>query len=354
MIYCGKKSLNQMLIQGVAILVLTIIFLGAAGLTLLAQPDPKSEVDTLPLTTIGTMPGEQFDSRLTPHLQFTAAYTIYLPTVLNVFTATLPPDPTGLTCNPSNGSGGLSPGTYDITVAGRPAIVIVGDGYTPGQPTFLAFYLHGDGGNYDFDKSQFSAINQFIRQNGWIYVSPLAPQTATDSGGDSIHQWNGGSLPSTGADENLTFLSNVYEEMFANYNVCRNVLFGSSASGGSWYYDAYFFPKRGGTYPAFMDLNCGAAGVYDGGFWRFADIYQDLEALSQMPDIVNRSEFRYTIGTDDFLFDGAKTSSATYDALGFNVSTDFLPNVGHCGFSVSEKARDYWQSKAATLNLPDK
>jgi len=126
-----------------------------------------------------------------------------------------------LNCNPTGGSGGLGVGTHDITLAGRPATVIVGQGYNPATPTYLAFYLHGDEGGYNFHTGPFNSINQFIDDNGWIYVAPQAPPDPTDPMTFPWDGRNGGSISG-----NAALVRNVLDDMFAKYNVCRNILFG--------------------------------------------------------------------------------------------------------------------------------
>lgn len=261
-------------------------------------------------------------------------------------TPTPTPDPNQLRCNPTGGSGGLAPGTHDITIAGRPANVIVGDGYDPAKPTFLAYYLHGDGGNHQFHAHPNNVVNTFVRANGWVYVAPQAPAVS-----NGYHPWHGPSgIPSPEADANLELIANVLNEMFAKYNVCRDVVFGSGASGGSWFYDGYWFPNRGGDYPAFTILNCGSSGISSG----WGSLYSKLQALSQNPAIVRRSEFQYTIGTADFLYNNAVTASQTVGGLGFSAPTNFMDGVAHCAYSTSTTTRDYWQQKSAGLSLPDK
>lgn len=251
-----------------------------------------------------------------------------------------------LNCNPSGGAGGLGLGTHDTTIAGQPATVIVGQGYDPAKPTYLAFYLHGDEGGYNFHTNPFNLINQFINDNSWIYVAPQAPK-ALD--GD-YYPWDGRGGGSIAANE--TLVKAVLEHMFANYNVCRNILFGASVSGGSWFYDIYFYPNNGAQYPAFMNLVCGSGGVSAAS--NFFGSYDKLVDLSGNADVKARSEFKYTIGDGDFMYDNALNSVATYSGLGFSVITDYLPGVSHClngaGVSSSEKIRDYWQAKFSTLN----
>ena len=247
-----------------------------------------------------------------------------------------------LGCNPTGGSGGLPVGTHDVVLAGRPATIIVGQGYDPATPTYLAYYLHGDEGGYNFHTSPFNVVNQFINANRWIYVAPQAPPDPTNA---AVFPWdgrNGGSISGNAAQ-----VRDVLDDMFAKYNVCRDILFGAGVSGGSWFYDAYFFPHNGVQYPAFFNLNCGASGINDTWFW-----YQSLVVVSNNAEAKARSEMKYTIGTNDFLYNNALVSVPTYTSLGFSVSTEYLQDVGHCAYNTGEKIRDYWQAKFTLLTNP--
>ncbi|MFT5195352.1 MAG: hypothetical protein ACI85U_002372 [Candidatus Promineifilaceae bacterium] len=50
----------------------------------------------------------------------------------------------------------------------------------------------------------------------------------------------------------------------------------------------------------------------------------------------------YTIGTDDFLYPDAEISIPFYKGHGFNVTSDILPDVGHCAFDIAAKTIAYW------------
>jgi hypothetical protein len=252
-----------------------------------------------------------------------------------------------LTCNPTGGTGGLSAGTHDTTIAGQPATVIVGQAYDPQKPAYLAFYLHGDEGGYDFHADSFNVINQFINDEGWIYVAPQAPEF---EGG---YPWyaDGVGAGRTLIEDNAELLRDVLNDTFAKYNVCRNILFGASASGGSWFYDGYFYPNNGGQYPAFMNLNCGSSGINGNGtnVWTFYGYYQKLQALSQNQDILSRTELKYTVGANDFLYDNAVISADAYANLGFGIITHYLPNTAHCAYNLADEIKAYWQAKAEDL-----
>jgi len=245
-----------------------------------------------------------------------------------------------LTQSPSGGSGGPGIGTHEVTIAGQPAVIIVGEGYDASRPTYLCYYLHGDEGGYRAHSSPTNQVHQFIDANNWIYVAPQAPEAPARPG---IFPWDGRSGGSqTGNVEQVTA---VLDHMFENYNVYRDVLFGSGASGGSWFQDAVFFPREGSNYPSFFLLGCGAAGMSEGYF-----TYRSAQSVSADPEAVVRSELKYAIGTEDFLFSNATVSAPTYASLGFSVQTDFMEGVGHCTFDLSTKIADYWGEKLAQVN----
>lgn len=276
----------------------------------------------------------------------------------NVPTITPTPSPTprptrlpgaAINCNPTNGSGGQQPGTYDITIAGNPVTLIVGDGYDPSRPTYLSFYLHGDEGGYDYAQSSFSPINQFVTDNGWIYVAPQA-----DAVSDSYYPWHSDGIGvdnNVGVEANTQLIIDTFSYVYNNFNVCRDLLFGGSASGGSWYFDTYFYAEHGATYPAFMNLGCGSGGMSTNSYWSNTGYYDDVAALADNPDIMARTEFNYTIGTADFLFPNAQTSANTYMALGYSVLTDYRDGISHCDFDVAKSTADYWGATIDSLNI---
>ena len=157
------------------------------------------------------------------------------PTPLPTITPPPPtPDPVRgpVACNPTGGTGGFSPGRYLTTVAGLNAVVVVGQGYTPQTPTKLGFFLHGDGGIYTYFMDPSNATTQFIDQQGWVLVSLQAPNGYNWWDED---EWVG--------DHNEAMVA-ALEEMFANYNICRDAVFGSGISGGSEFWSSRFFPSE--------------------------------------------------------------------------------------------------------------
>ncbi|MEM8862220.1 MAG: hypothetical protein AAGD96_28195 [Chloroflexota bacterium] len=255
-------------------------------------------------------------------------------------------------CNPSGGSGGLAPGTYsDTTLFGQPVIIIVSENYDPSTPTLLAFYLHGDGGSYQFYSQDGRPLNQLIRDNGWIYVAPQATELS-----DGYFPWyssgiSGNEAGNVGIEANAQFFENVLEDMFAKYNLCQDILLGHSASGGSWFYDAYFIPTRGDEYPAFMNLACGSSGINSG--WTGFPFYSNLNTFKDDAQIQGRTQLHYTIGDADFLFDEAERAVPHYQDLGFDVTTDFMSGVEHCKFDLSAKTIDYWTTVNNAVTVSD-
>lgn len=249
-------------------------------------------------------------------------------------------------CNPTGGSGGLAPGMrHDINVGGRPLVVYVGKNYDASTPTTLAYYLHGDGAA---DQANFRPVQEtFYDEKGWIYLAPRA---------NNDNWWLPGisSSPTAAFNDNIEanakLLSNVLDYGFDNYNVCRNVIVGYSASGGSWFWDGYFSPTRGSKYPTYMNVGCGSSGIQDNFTWGW--LHDGLEDNAASPSVNARTKIRWTVGTNDFLFQPAKTAVATYTALDFDVSTDYLTGVGHCGFDSEAKAHGWWNSLCASGDIP--
>ncbi len=246
----------------------------------------------------------------------------YLPFVIKTKSSSPTPTPTsssGTSCNPTRGSGGLAPGLYQTTVAGLNATVVVGNGYNSKTPTYLAFYAHGDNGNVDLAqfRSTSNDVVKFVTQRGWIFVAPQSP-----NGGESWWtNWNG--------DHNAAF-AKVLDAMFAKYNVCRNIVFGASGSGGSEFWTAYFFPEKGGTYPAHMVIGCGGNRGHD------TTARQQIVTLGKNPTVVARSSFEYVYGTDDSLYPLIIRSIAAYTSAGFHVDTAELQGAGHCNQWLNE------------------
>jgi len=242
-------------------------------------------------------------------------------------------------CNPTGGSGGLAPGRYRTTVAGLNATVIVGQGYNPRKPTYLGFFLHGDNGSWTKFLNSSNPITELVNQRGWIFV---APQSPNDGEAWWLH-WNG--------DHNAAF-SRVLDAMFAKYNVCRDVVFGSSGSGGSEFWTAYFFPEKGKEYPAHTVIGCGG----NDGHSRTSRA--QIMALGQDPDVVRRSSFEYVYGTDDGLYGLVIDSIDLYTRAGFHVYIHELEGAGHCNEwsqeglpDLSTQIANHWARRAAALGV---
>jgi hypothetical protein len=249
------------------------------------------------------------------------------------FVVTQAAGPAEIVRTPTGGSSDFTAGVHEVTIGGRPAVILVGENYDPATPTYLAYYLHGDEGGYDWWTSPSSPIAQLINEKGWVYVAPLAPQT-----GDNF-QWE------NNRESNLQLVEEVLEFMFSNFNVYREHVFGAGASGGSFFHDAFFYPTKGQQFPSYFALTCGASGMAEGG-----TNYSAVESASNDELFLSRSELHYAIGTEDFLFPPALISMETYSELGYSVSADILEGVGHCDFSLDTKIAEYWLRKATQLD----
>lgn len=242
-------------------------------------------------------------------------------------------------CNPTGGTGGLAPGRYGTTVAGLNATVVVGQGYDPQVPTYLGFFVHGDNGVWTKYQTPSNPVTRFVDQQSWIFVAPQSP----NDGKSWWTNWEG--------DHNEAFAA-VLDEMFARYNVCRNVVFGSSGSGGSEYWTRLFFPEKGGNYPAHTVIGCGGNdGVYTA-------VNNQIIALGRDPNVVTRSTFEYVYGTEDRLYDTIQRSIAIYTRAGFHVIVDELEGAGHCNQWTSQGLPDlstqiaaHWEKRAKALQV---
>jgi hypothetical protein len=264
----------------------------------------------------------QADTRSQLGLEETQAVSTYLAPAQ----ASLASNPSALPagCMPTGGKGGLKPGTYNTTVAGLKAIVIVGKGYDPSTPTYLAFYLHGDGGIYDQIKNSGNVINKFINTQSWIIVSPRSP--------------NGMMWWTNYQGDHKTALTKVFDEMFAKYNVCRHIVFGTGGSGGAEFWSSQFFPAKGGTYPAHMVLACGGSAANT----------TKLLDLAQNTASIKRSTFYYVYGTKDKLYPSILKSIQSYKVTGYTVYTKELVGAGHCN-KWPEQGWPTWLQQTVTL-----
>ncbi len=285
-----------------------------------ATPTPTST----PTATATPSPTETGTATLTPTITLT-------PTPASTATR----HPTAFQCNPTNGSGGLAAGHHNgLTVAGLNATVVVGPNYTPDRPTRLAFFLHGDGGIYDRFSNPNQPMRAFVEEHDWILVSPQAP--------NGLYWWTEWQV-----DHRDSFEA-VLEAMFAEYNICRNQLFGSGVSGGSAFWASGFFPYRGGEYQAHMVLNC--AGWMQP-YWRITQFGQDAE-------IVARSSFAYVYGSEDYLAPDIDIGVQTYQDAGFRVTVNRMEGAEHCHhwyengeMTASEHTVFYWTQFAQELGI---
>ncbi len=303
----------------------------------------------------------------------------HTPTPSPTVTPTTPPTETpnsndAIACNPSGGRGGEyegeGGGSFSPEAFGPlnlPATIIISPDYDPDQPVYLAFFLHGDEGAYDAHQTNSNAVNQFIQERGWIYVAPRAPEYPRTSPSDlpPWYPWYGGDLSfgNGRAEENAQMLRSILNQMFADYNVCRNVIFGATVSGGSYFYDGYFFPTAGDEYPAFVNLHCGSSGLTEPGTGETNVRYERLVAHSASAQIRQRFAMSYVIGTEDVsieaygLYDRVLATSAVYDALGFDVAVEELQGIAHCDDSqygsnlINDRMIQFWSETADAITV---
>ena len=216
-------------------------------------------------------------------------------------------------------------------MAGLNAVVVVGDGYNPQEPTYLAFYLHGDEGGYLQFQSPHSSLTKFVKGRGWVFIAPQSPNA-----GDSWwSNWQG--------DHNEA-LAQAFAEMKAKYNVCHNLVFGSTLSGGSTFWARTFFPNQGGQHPAYTVMLCG--GVLPNKEDRLK-----VTALGQNPTIVAQSSFEFVYGSEDFLYNNIQQTINLYTEAGFEVSKEEIPEVGHCVPNFSSHIITHWTARANKLGV---
>jgi hypothetical protein len=255
-------------------------------------------------------------------LEFTSVATIYLPTIRRANNNSTPAN-----CNPTGGSGGFGPGIYDTTIAGLKAIVVVGKGYDPQKPTYLGFNIHGDGGNYDRIKKTDDGLTKLANKRGWILVSPLAP--------DGHSWWQDWSQSVNDA------FARLLDDMFRKYNVCRDIVYGTTGSGGSDFWTSYFFPDQGGQYPAHTVIACGGSSGHD------LNAVKQIAALGKNATVVARSTFYYLYGSDDYLYDNIQRSINRYRNAGFNVQVQEIAGAGHCNDWKDQGFPDWHQQAGA-------
>ncbi|MEM7346162.1 MAG: PKD domain-containing protein, partial [Chloroflexota bacterium] len=262
--------------------------------------------------------GQHFDGRLDEWKVYAKALT-----GTEIEALAEPPQVVAGSCNPTFGSGGFAPGIYETTVAGTDAVVVVGDNYDPANPTYLTFHLHGDGAGINPDNGVLSsfqnnsnAVTDFVKDNNLIFVAPEAPND------DNIWWKN---FASGNESEHINKFADVLDEMFANYNVCRDIVFGSSGSGGGVFWAGQFFPDKGDEYPAHTVLSCGSS---------VANTPDEtkVDALGQDQTTVARSSFFHYYGALDTLVPPSTIEGniAMYQDAGFTVDSVRLANGGHC------------------------
>jgi hypothetical protein len=262
-------------------------------------------------------------------------YTIFLPLVMSSSSEVSPQ----VSCTPTKGSGGLgvTPGEGKVvTIAGLSVGVIVGPNYDEHKPTYLAYYIHGDGaGDWsDFVDKQKDGMTLLAKKHNWIFITPLAPNETSwwkNHKGDHVAKF-----------------AEVLDVVFKKYNVCRETVLGASGSGGGVFLSGQFFPDKGGNYPVHAVLACGANPS------NTAD-KKAVEALGKIPYVVKNSTFYYIYGTKDTQVSPTKIESSMtmYKDAGFTVKGFKLEGHGHCSDwkneglpEFREQIAEKWESLA--------
>jgi hypothetical protein len=326
-----KMPYRRKLISALVILGTTLLLAAVNGSIISAQLIAQQDTTLKHSHLNRVVVTEPFKAKAFPPsislLDFTSVATIYLPLIPSS------PSRVPTNCNPTSGSGGLPPGSYQTTVAGLDAIIVIGQGYKPEEPTYLSFFIHGNSGDYTWFKSSSNLVNKFVNEHNWIFVAPRSPMGTSWSA-----PWD--------ASLNEAF-AQVLDEMFAKYNVCRNTIIGSSRSGGSIFWTGFFFPEKGGDYPAHVTLLCGGLAAHN------KESKQKVRDLGQNAEVVSRSTFDYTYGTEDYLYKYITGSIKLYSEAGFKVDSMVLPGVSHCmPFNFSfERIVDSWEGRIQELGL---
>lgn len=142
-------------------------------------------------------------------------------------------------------------GTYDemIQMGTRPMKTTVGTTYSPSpsKPQYLAIYLHGDEGGYDYLSSDASASNlffplqpvqglpsfrsvlSFVNTNGFVFMAPQAYPVEVNNSGTitTMYRWW------QNCTRSYLEVEEVIQLAFSKYNLCTSTVFFGSASGGS-------------------------------------------------------------------------------------------------------------------------
>lgn len=207
--------------------------------------------------------------------------------------------------------------------------IVISTKYDPNKPTYFAFYLHGDDGNYKKYQNPNHPVTRFIEEQGWVFIAP-------QSSHPNIHWY-------LNADRQVNELDEVFQKMFANYNLCQDTILGSSISGGSTFISGHFFPHRGKKYPMHVNLICLG--------WTDKDARQRLKVLGKDPDVVARSSFKFTYGDKDSFLPYIIPTIKVYRQAGFKVLVDERAGVVHCLPGAGDEIATYWGVLIDRLDL---
>ena len=249
----------------------------------------------------------------------------------------------GSDCQPSLGTGGFEPGSYETTVAGLDAALIIGEAYDPETPTHLAFYLHGDSGDSIIYSEE---ILEFIDEQGWVLFIPASPavwhQLHTEEQRLSLNRswWTGA------VDTRADLLAGAFDQLFAEYNLCRNRLVGAGASGGSVFYSGHFVPAIGDRFPAYVLLNCGGY-MPSGTFRRHTDQDDFAQAYADLPVVMASTQLKFSYASGDFVRENVKDAVQFYTEAGYDVIDAEFEADEHCAGDVDGEIAAYFRQFAA-------
>jgi len=176
----------------------------------------------------------------------------------------------------------------------------------------LLIYLHGDGaGDYSFFWNDLQVVAQ---KYDLIPVSVRTPDPS------SVTWYRNGR-------GNATYLHQLIQtELYAMYNVNKDQIFFTGASGGPQFLTGQFVPLYGNHYRGGAVPMCGGGGPR--GF------SQTTRAFQPSADLIANFKIYYYTGTADFLYGQVRDSSQFYRSHGFETFEDFPQGVAHCKFNM--------------------
>ncbi|MEM6290337.1 MAG: hypothetical protein AAGA54_03700 [Myxococcota bacterium] len=172
-----------------------------------------------------------------------------------------------------------------------------------GGPYPLVVALHGDNGNPGATKSDWTHL---LDLEAFILVTPQEPHQEVDGG-----------LPGNGwdnhPDQTRGFLSAIFDDVGANYDVDIDRVYATGASAGSWVGGQIFFTMQDTL--AAVQFSCGGAtGV----------------GYAEPSDAACKTPARFEIAPSDFLYDAAQATATFITERGHEVEFNDTACEGHC------------------------